>query len=261
MTPDSASTPPCLVVSQGRAVITLNRPAQRNRLENPDLEVMLAHIAAVAADPSVRLLVLTANTADQPRPVFCAGYDVGGFEENAQGASAFERVPEALAQLDAVTLCALNGSVFGGATDLVLACDLAVGLERLDWRMPAAALGLHYYPSGLRRYVARLGPSAAAWAFLTARTLPAEQLLRWGVLQALWSADQWDQELAALQADILALAPLALRDTKRSLRELTHGDFDAERLLARQGASVRSEDFAEGRRAFAERRAPRFSGR
>jgi enoyl-CoA hydratase/carnithine racemase len=53
-------------------------------------------------------------------------------------------VPETLARARPVTICALNGSVYGGATDVVLACDLRIGLQGLEWRMPATALGLHY---------------------------------------------------------------------------------------------------------------------
>ena len=77
-----------------QATITLNRPAHRNRPRDADLETLLAHFAQVDADASVRVLVLRANTEGQPRPVFCAGYDMSGFEQDAQASSAFERVPD-----------------------------------------------------------------------------------------------------------------------------------------------------------------------
>jgi len=120
--PLNSPSAPLLQIADGIATITLNRPAQRNRLENDDLQVLLAHFAQVNEDRSVRVLVLTANTTDQPKPVFCAGFDIGGFDAQGQGATAFERVPEALAVLRPITICALNGSVYGGATDIVLAC-------------------------------------------------------------------------------------------------------------------------------------------
>ena len=72
--------------------------------------------------------------------------------------------------------------MFGGATDLALACDFRVGVHGMVLRMPAARIGLHYYPSGLRRYVSRLGVSAAKRLFLLAETLPADELLRIGYL-------------------------------------------------------------------------------
>ena len=129
------STPPQLHIGEGVAHVTLNRPLQRNRLENADLDTLLQHFQRIESDPSVRVVVLTAHTHGQPKPVFCAGYDIGGFQENAQGSTAFERVPEALAALRPITVCALNGSVYGGATDLVLACDLRIGLRGIEWRI------------------------------------------------------------------------------------------------------------------------------
>lgn len=160
---------PLLSVQGSVATITLNRPAHRNRLERADLHALLRHFAHIDADPSIRVLKLSANTQGQPRPVFCAGFHIGSFDSDTEDQGLFERVADALAMLRPVTVCALNGSVYGGATDLMLACDLCVALAGIEFRMPAAALGLHYYPSGLQRYVARLGLSGAKRAFLSAR--------------------------------------------------------------------------------------------
>jgi enoyl-CoA hydratase/carnithine racemase len=255
------STPTLVTDPSGVATITLNRPAHRNRLENQDLLTLLAHFERLNADPAVRVVVLTANTEGQPRPVFCAGYDLGGFEGNAQASTGFEPVPEALAQLRPITICALNGSVYGGATDLVLACDLRVALQGIEFRMPATALGLHYYPSGLQRYVARLGLSAAKRAFLTGRPFTAEQLWQTGCLEALVNTNAFDNTVQALVNDVVALAPLAAQTTKRSLNEIAAGVHDMATLRERETTSAMSVDFAEGRRAFAEKRTPVFQGR
>ena len=252
---------PLLRIDAGVATITLNRPAQRNRLENADLRTLLAHFAQIEQDVSVRVVVLTSCTTGQPRPVFCAGYDIGGFDEPGQGATAFEKVPDALASLRPLTICALNGSVYGGATDLVLACDLRIGLQDIEWRMPATALGLHYYPSGLQRYISRFGVSATRRAFLTARPFTAAQLDALGLFEAMVPAAQWDDTLQSLVSDTLALAPLAVQETKKSLNEIALGDFDLMRLRAREQLTSQSADFAEGRAAFAERRKPVFTGR
>lgn len=252
---------PVLAIEGGVATVTLNRPAQRNRLENGDLVALLEHLDAVERDASVRVLVLTANTAGQPRPVFCAGFDIGGFDENGHGSSFFEQIPEKLASLRPVTVCALNGSVYGGATDIVLACDLRIGLDGIEWRMPATALGLHYYPSGLQRYVSQMGLLAAKRAFLTARPFNTAQLQALGLLEAVSDTANWRATLDALVHDVLALAPLAVQQTKRSLNEIARGDYDEHRLREREHQSCASADFAEGRAAFAERRKPVFSGR
>jgi enoyl-CoA hydratase/carnithine racemase len=251
---------PVLHIEGGVATITLNRPAQRNRLENKDLKALLAHFETVGRDASVRVLVLTANTLGQPRPVFCAGYDIGGFDEPGHGSTFFEEIPDALAGMRAVTVCALNGSVYGGATDVVLACDLRIGLQGIEWRMPATALGLHYYPSGLQRYVSRFGLAATKRAFLTARPFTDRQLEALGLFEALVAAPQWAATQQALVRDILALAPLAVQETKQSLREIEAGLGDAARMREREKRTSQSADFAEGRAAFAQRRTPVFTG-
>ena len=258
---DSTSGAPLLQIADGVATITLNRPAQRNRLENTDLALLLQYFTQVNQDMGVRALVLTANTSGQPKPVFCAGYDIGGFKEEGQGSSSFEKVPEALAQLRPITICALNGSVYGGATDLVLACDLRLALVGIEWRMPAAELGLHYYPSGLQRYVSHFGVAAAKRAFLTAKVFSAAELQALGLFESFSSVADFPMQLQTLVNDVLALAPLAAQATKQSLNEIAAGHYNPDLLREREVQSSRTEDFAEGLKAFAERRKPVFKGR
>jgi enoyl-CoA hydratase/carnithine racemase len=162
--PIAPSTPLMVVDDAGVATISLNRPAHRNRLEDEDLRTLLRHFDRIDAQPQVRVLKLTANTQGQPKPVFCAGYHIGSFSAQDGDPRLFERVADALAALRPITVCALNGSVYGGATDLVLACDLGVGLAGIEFRMPATAIGLH---RGVTRDEARR---------LIADTLPAKRL-------------------------------------------------------------------------------------
>lgn len=256
---------PLLSMDGARATLTLRRPAHRNRLHDEDLRALLAHFERINADPAVRVLVLRALPTPG-MPVFCAGYHVGEFDAapDAGERISFEQVPDALEQLRPLTVCALGGSVFGGATDLALACDLRAGVHGMRLRMPAAALGLHYYPSGLRRYLARTRAGFVRRAFLTAHTFEADELLAAGYLDALMDADVLDAWVDQVAAQACALAPLALQGMKQSLREIEREGLHPglmPRIEARWRESQHSADFAEGRAAFAERRPPRFEGR
>jgi enoyl-CoA hydratase/carnithine racemase len=252
--------PPQLALHSGRATITLNRPEHHNRLHGEDLLALQHHFAALQADPGVRLLVITGAGRS-----FCSGFHVGDFDRAGAvpgaGPQLFEQTVEALEALTVPTLCRLNGSVYGGATDLALACDFRVGVHGMALRMPAARLGLHYYPSGLRRYVSRLGLATAKRLFLLAESLPAAELLALGYLDRLVPATQLDAEVQTIADALAAGAPLALRGMKASLDEIARGEYHLSRLREREALCANSDDLREGKAAFADKRAPRFSGR
>lgn len=254
--PDAA---PRLHITAGLATITLQRPGLRNSLNNLDLQTLLDHFACINADTSIRAMVLRAHTRDMPRAVFSAGYNVAGLDEDVSAPNFFQSVPDALCRMRPITICALNGSVYGGATDLVLACDLVVAQQGMEWRMPACALGLHYYASGLQRYVQRLGLNLSQRAFLLGLGLPFEQLQATGLFHALASDQDFEAQLQQVIHRILAMAPSAVQSTKQSLLDVAQHAVDAEVLAAREKTSQDSADFAEGRLALQERRAPRFN--
>ena len=250
--------PPLLHQQDGRATITFNHPAQHIRLHVEDLLTLQQHLASLAADPSARLLVITGQG-----PGFCSGFHIGEFDGPAAtgaGPQLFEQTVDALEALALPTICRLNGSVFGGATDLALACDFRVSVNGMGLRMPAARLGLHYYPSGLRRYVWRLGLATAKRLFLLADAVPATELLALGYLDCLAPAGQLDTEVDRMAAALAAGAPLALRGMKASLNELARGEFHLGALREREARCAASADLQEGKAAFAEKRTSRFTG-
>ena len=128
-------------------------------------------------------------------------------------------------------------------------------------RMPAARLGLHCYPSGLRRYVTWLGLATAKRLFLLAEEVPAQELLAMGYLDRLVAPDRLDAEVQHIADALAAGAPLALRGMKTSLNELARGEFHLSSLRERAARCAHSADLAEGKTAFAEKRPPRFTGR
>jgi enoyl-CoA hydratase/carnithine racemase len=127
--------------------------------------------------------------------------------------------------------------------------------------MPAAALGLHYYPSGLQRYVSHFGIAAAKRAFLTAQVFSSAQLQALGLFESFVAVEHFAEELQILVDHVQSLAPLAAQATKRSLNEIAAGHYNEAVLREREIQSSHSADFAEGLKAFAERRKPLFRGR
>ena len=257
---DDTGGPPRLHLHDGRATITLNRPAHHNRLHVDDLLALQQHLQALQADPAVRLLVITGTGRS-----FSSGFHLGDFDSQparpGAGPRLFEETVDALEALAVPTVCRFNGSVFGGATDLALACDFRVGVAGMVLRMPAARLGLHYYPSGLQRYVSRLGLATAKRLFLLAETVGADELLSLGYLDRLVPPEQLDSTVQALADALAAGAPLALRGMKQSLDEIARGAFDLAAVRAREARCAASADLQEGRAAIAEKRPPRFTGR
>lgn len=255
-------SPPLLHLAEdGRATVTLQRPQHHHRLHREDLLALQQHLRTLAAEPRARVLVITASG-----PVFCSGFHLGELEAAEDGAAdpqLFEHTVDALEALALPTVARLNGSVYGGATDLALACDFRIGTAGMVLRMPAARLGLHYYPSGLQRYVSRLGLQAAKRLFLLTQAVPAEELLRIGYLDELVGAEALDTATDTFVQALLAGAPLAVQGMKLSLNDTARGPdaAAAARIAERVARCAASADLQEGLAAWAGQRAPRFSGR
>src|SRR6476661_8100711 len=256
-TSDAASAP-VLDIDGARATIRLNRPKHLNRLPPDDLDALLKLFDRIEADPALRVLVLTGTGR-----AFSAGYDLGSIaERNAEAqeqtaGSAFEIVVTRLEDLALPTICRLNGGVYGGATDLALACDFRIGVDTAEMFMPAALRGLHYYKSGIERYVSRLGVDNAKMLFLTAQKISAPEMLRIGYLTAMVPEEALDEEVDRLVNILAGNAPLAMRGMKRAINEFARSKFDEEAADLRHRESMRSAEIKEGIKAFAEKRPPK----
>jgi enoyl-CoA hydratase/carnithine racemase len=250
---------PLLDIDGPRATIRLNRPRHLNRLQPDDLDALLKLFDRIEADPAIRVLVLTGTGR-----AFSAGYDLGSIAERAASAqeqtagSAFETVVNRLEDLAVPTICRLNGGVYGGSTDLALACDFRIGVDACEMFMPAARLGLHYYKSGIKRYVSRLGVDNAKKLFLTAEKIDAAEMLRIGYLTAMVPAEALDEEVDRLAATLARNAPIAMAGMKRAINEFARGTLDEEAADRRHRESMRSAEINEGIEAFAEKRPPKF---
>ena len=260
--PADGYTTPIFVADGPRATVCLNRPAKLNRIEPADLVALAAHIAAVNADPTVRVLVITGTGR-----VFSAGYHLGDLEERRASqtdarddVASFQEVADALEDCRVPTICALNGSVYGGATDLALACDFRIGVSGSEMLMPAGKLGVHYYLTGLQRYVTRLGLAAAKRLFLCSRPIDVQEMLRIGYLDQAVPAEELDTTVNELVQTLVANAPLALQNMKRALNQIARNDVDLAAFEAGYRQCHESRDLAEGLAAWKARRPAVFKG-
>jgi enoyl-CoA hydratase/carnithine racemase len=128
----------------------------------------------------------------------------------------------------------------------------------MEMFMPAARLGLHYYPGGIRRYVSRLGVDNAKKLFLTAQKIEATEMLRIGYLTSIAPAEALDEEVDKLATVLAGNAPMAMRGMKRAINEFARGELDAEACNARYHESQHGSEIKEGMAAFAEKRPPKF---
>lgn len=251
----SSGQPPLLDVDGGVARITLRRPRQANRLAVDDLATLRGLVDMVNADADIRVLVLAGEGKH-----FCSGFDLGALGAIDAGAR-FGELADALEAARPITIARLHGGVYGGAADLALACDFRLAAPAVEMFVPAARIGLHFYAGGLRRFVNRLGLATAKQVLLAGRTLKATELLACGYLdQLLPDVDTLDGALAALTADLLAMAPLALLPMKQHLNAIAAGRLDPARLAADIVRARDSADLAEGQAAWASKRTAKFKG-
>jgi enoyl-CoA hydratase/carnithine racemase len=253
MTTQGPTGTPELHVDGAIATLTLRRPQQAYRLEPEDLLAISEHVARVNATPQVLVLRVQATGK-----TFCAGYDIG--QIGGTRPVAFEDMVNALEDARPVTMVLLQGGVYGGATDLALACDFRLGSASTEMFMPAARLGLHFYRRGLERYVSRLGVDQAKRLFLTAEKIDARDMQAIGFLTHLVADDALQARADQLAATLAGMAPLALLGMKKNLNRIARGALDADDLRRDIERAAASHDLQEGRAAWAEKRAPRFSG-
>lgn len=209
---------PSLTVAGSVATIRFERPKEHNRIDPDDIPVLRAHLERIAAAASVRVVVFTGAGGN----TFSSGFTLDAILDRLD--RSFEDLLDAIEHFPLPTIAAINGGVYGGATDLALCCDIRIGVTGTRMFMPAARFGLHYYPGGLRRYVAAVGPAQSKRVFLTGQTLRAEEMLRIGFLTELVARKRFQAAIADYVAAIEACDPAVVTSMKRQLNAMAAGD-------------------------------------
>ena len=232
------------------AVVTIDRPDRRNALDHATLLDLRQAQLDVAAAGS-RCLVLTGEP-----PAFCAGADLTGVE-SGEFVAALVAALAGFTELDIPTIAAVDGAALGAGTQLVIACDLRVATPRSVFGIPASRLGLVVDRWTVERLAREMGWAVARSMLLAAQTYSTEQLVSSGAVHRtgdLGEALAWADEIAEL-------APLTMAAHKMALeRSSPHPAYD-ELFEAARIAAWASADADEGRRAFLDKRSPRFEGR
>ena len=209
-----------LVVADGIATITLNRPDARNRLDGEGMTMLTEHLRRTAEDPNVRVVILTGTGS-----TFCAGADLAGAVAASEGGFATGGTQ---ALVDVLTtmldhpkpiIGRIQGHVAGGGNGLVAACDIAVAAQSARFAFSEVRLGLA--PAIIATVcIPRMHPRDAAELLLTGERVGADRVLRAGLITAVAEDDALDATVSSYVDALLAGGPQALTETKDLLRRI-----------------------------------------
>jgi enoyl-CoA hydratase/carnithine racemase len=249
------------------ATIVIDSPARRNAISY-DGWIRLGGIArSLANDPETRVVVIT-GSGDE---AFSAGADIKDFDryrtDSGQARvyqAAFDDAVAAIESLAVPTLCKIKGYCVGGGCELTLAADIRVAAGNAKFGIPAARLGIVIGYEEMRRLVELIGPGRASYLLMSGRIVGVEEAHGFGLVDQVVPLGEVDEYVSELAEEMSRLAPLSHMQHKQIMKRVT-GDPQLSGLTAEDRnlpfVNFDSEDFGEGRRAFLERRKPRFQGR
>ena len=177
----------------------------------------------------------------------------------------FEMLLHRVRNFPAPIIGMIEGSVWGGACDLAMTCDIVVGTPTATFAITPVKLGLSYNTAGVNHFLGVLPVHIVKEMLFTAQPLSAEDAYRLGLLNRLVEPDELETAAMGIAEDIASRAPLAVRVVKKEMQRLTAGPVispdDFEEIQGLRRAAYRSEDFKEGIRSFFEKRNPVFTGK
>jgi enoyl-CoA hydratase len=186
--------------TEGLWTVLLDRPDKANALTSAMLETLIETFLAARA-AQINALILTGSGK-----VFSAGADLQEAHAGLATSDLWERLSSAVADLPALTIAALNGTVAGGAFGMVLACDLRISVPQASFFYPVMKLGFLPQPSDARRMERLIGPARTKWILMAGQKIDANTAQLWGLID-----DQLAPRALLPKAETLAAAALAAR--------------------------------------------------
>lgn len=250
----------------GVVLLTLDNPDQRNAMSDAMTAAWTAAVDALAADPSVRCVVVTGEGSafcSGGNPQWIAGEPDATVDELRTRMIGFYRAWLSIRRLEVPTIAAVNGPAVGAGMCLALAADIRYASPRARFSLPFVRLGMHAGMAATYLLPNVVGPGHARELLLTGRTVEADEALRIGLVSRVFEEDSFVDDVLAVAGEIAQTAPIPSRLTKLALLHGGHADFEASiqwEALA-QPVTLATRDLQEGIRAAAEKRAPRFEGR
>ena len=253
-------------VTDGIGIITFNNPEKRNAMSLEMWEGLGEALIELRDNPAVRVVVL-AGAGDK---AFVSGADISQFEKTRHNAEASEEYSRRSAAQRALfadypkpTIACIRGFCLGGGMQVAMAADIRLASDNSQFGIPAARLGIAYGYDGLRNLVSLVGPSWARLIMYTGMRIDSAEALRIGLVdRVIPDAELWKGAME-IAGSISGNAPLAIKAAKitiaQVLKDPDQRDMDAIKDIGT--ACMDSEDFREGRRAFMEKRKPKFTGR
>ena len=244
--------------------LTMDNDRRRNALSKQMVGEMLAAIESFQAQ-GARVVIIRAN-ADAK--VWSAGHDIRELpigSDPLHFSDPLERVIQAVKQCACPVIAMVHGSVWGGATDVALSCDMIIGDETCSFAITSANIGLAYNTSGLLQFMRRLPLNLVKEMFFTAAPFPAQKALSVGILNHLRPAEQLESYTMEIARLIVSKAPMSVAAIKEQLRLLTKAHplspESYERIQDLRQKVHESHDYREGVQAFLEKRKAEFIGR
>ena len=246
--------------------LSFNNPSKMNAMSADMWAGIAPIIDHFERDPAVRAVVLKGAG----EKAFISGADINRFEERKASAETAARDSEntrtSLARLEHCskpTIAMIRGYCLGGGLLVALHCDLRLATESSRLGIPAAKLGIAYTLAGVQKVVDLVGPAFAKEMLYTARQFSGVEAQAMGLVNRAVAEGELESLTRSYCANLAENAPLSIAAAKGVIAELTkpRGELDRAKCEALGKTCMESEDFAEGRRAFGEKRKPVFRGR